>query len=281
MTHSEIINESHIASVFHSMQARIKMRPLWSSPWGPHRSFLFDIGDDRRGQYFDLQLNSELLERLVVLDVRPKQRHLLLMLREQVPSVGSKGRTDHRVLCGHDEREWFLAGLPDGQRVTTVAQAMDALKPAIVLESQQRRRVKTKDSNRRRNAGFLRQGEWFFVPEPAFRVEGRIIHRNEPLTRGDGKPHVAEFLVREGGDTVYLRRRDSMILTEPEYRKMLLETTGNTAREWMVATREPVAYVKGKVRHSDHKTTELPTWHRVVANTEQTTGRWSNLTFID
>lgn len=54
----------------------------------------------------------------LALSVAARHRHLLLLVR------GS----DDRFLCGHDERAWFVAGLPASARVSTVDQALHALK---------------------------------------------------------------------------------------------------------------------------------------------------------
>src|SRR6185436_127689 len=86
-----------------------------------------------------------------------------------------------------------------------VAVAMEALKPPEVLEAQRRQGVKGKDRQRRKNAAYVRQGEWFFLPAPKLHVEKKQVLCNEPLSRGTGsKPHWAQFLYRKGGETVYV-----------------------------------------------------------------------------
>ena len=60
---------------------------------------------------------------VTVMQSEPKQRHLLLFVRKP----GDKPQLD-RFLCGHDEREWFVAAVPGG--ASSVRQAMDALQPA-------------------------------------------------------------------------------------------------------------------------------------------------------
>src|SRR4051812_15315887 len=53
---------------------------------------------------------------LEVIDVRPRDRHLLLLARV----AGEKSK----FLCGHDERHWFVAAVPEAARgVTGVATA--------------------------------------------------------------------------------------------------------------------------------------------------------------
>lgn len=109
-----------------------------------------------------------------------------------------------KFLCGHDERHWFVAAIPESAPVGTVRQAKEALKPAEVRTAQARCRIDARDANRRKNDAFIRQGEWFFLPEPTIAVDAAVVLRNEPLSRGGGgKPHWTEFCFRSGGETVY------------------------------------------------------------------------------
>lgn len=131
-------------------------------------------------------------------------------------------------------------------------------------------------------AGFERQGEWFFVPAPEFDASGLLVHRHEPLRRGRGKPHFAEELVRTQGEAVRVNRSFPNGLNEDEYRA-LLEREPNAHREnWWTGTRDPIAHVRGHVRHSDHMTVNLHGWHRVVPNAEdKAKARSQFMTFID
>ena len=65
-----------------------------------------------------------------MLDVQPADRHLLLMVRE--------GGEKPKFLCGHDERHWFVAAVPESAPVGTVRAAKEALKPAEVRTRQAR-----------------------------------------------------------------------------------------------------------------------------------------------
>jgi hypothetical protein len=136
-----------------------------------------------------------------------------------------------RYLCGMDESHLFIAEVPGG---TTVRDAHRELKPAEV-----------RDFERSSPGRILRQGEWFFVtPSP---VEARllaaalkqtpwIVCRKESLG-GNGRPHVADEVVREGGRV----------------------------------------YARGRVRHPDHATLDLVAWRRVHRNAEvRQTGFGSN-----
>jgi hypothetical protein len=228
--------------------------------------FEIDIRTDKCGEYYSLRADPVWDSELAVLDIRPSRRHLVLMLTGR----GDPGLNpaQARFLCGHDERHWFVASLPDEARVTTVTQAMEALKPEIVHEAELRHGVRSQDRNRRRNSGFVRQGEWFFVPAREFDASGLLVHRHEPLRRGRGKPHFAEELVRTSGELVRFNRRFAGGLNEEEFRA-LLDREPNAGREnWRMGTRKPIAHVRGDVRHPDHRTVHLPGWHRVAPNTE-------------
>ena len=46
-------------------------------------------------------------------------------------------------------------------------------------------------------------------------------------------------------------------------------------------TRQPVVFVRGKVRHADHKTIVLSGWHQVLMNTETQAVAMRHVAFID
>src|SRR5262245_20738270 len=139
-----------------------------------------DVRTDLDGELFDIAVPDR--AEALVLDARRRERHLVLLVRN--------GGEKSRFLCGHDERHWFVAAIPESTSgVTTVAQAQDALRPpAVRLAAAGLRR---RQRRRRRNAAFVRQGEWFFLPAPGLRPG--VVLRHEPLVRGKGsKPHVME-----------------------------------------------------------------------------------------
>lgn len=138
-------------------------------------------------------------------------------------------------LAGRDERQLFMCQLP--RACTTVRQAHEVLRAPAATES--RSAIERP----------IRQGEWFFLSlETVERDElerllagGRVILRRKAsigafIPRA-GKPHVADELVaipRDG--TLHV-------------------------------------YVRGAVRHVDHKTIWIEPWRRVVRNREVDEGR--------
>lgn len=71
-----------------------------------------------------------------------------------------------KFLCGRDEKHWFVASIAENEPVSTVVGAKIALKPEEVRTREQALGVSRKESFGRRNAAYVRQGEWFFLSEP-------------------------------------------------------------------------------------------------------------------
>lgn len=232
-----------------------------------------DIGRDADGEFFDIAIGRDAPDELTVIDAQPRLRHLLLMSRQD--------NDKHKFLCGHDERHWFVAAVPERAAVSNVKTAFEALKPQAVRFELNRKRVKPKNRNRRRNEAFLRQGEWFFVPVGEQNLPEMLVLRNEPLRRGAGKPHFCEELVRIGGEIVYVSPQHPNGLTEAQYRKLISRKPKLRNLHWITQRRNPGVFVRGKVRHADHKTIVLNGWHQVLMNTETQAVAMQHVAFID
>jgi hypothetical protein len=231
-----------------------------------------DVGHDDIGEFFDIGVGRT--RDLDVVDARPRIRHLLLMSRQ------SDGK--HKFLCGHDERHWFVAAVPEQASVSNVRTAFEALKPVGVRQRQDQLKVKPRKRNRRRNEAFVRQGEWFFVPVPDWlTIDEQLILRNEPIARGAGKPHMCEELVRQGGEMVYVSPQHPRGLTSAQHRRLLSRQPKLRNLQWVVQRRNPLVFVRGSVRHADHKTIVLNGWHQVLMNTETQSVAMRHVAFID
>ena len=196
---------------FARIGARLKVGEPPPRFGGARPAFSLDVQADRKGEFFEIVRRPGAEAEVAVLDVQPADRHLLLLVRE--------GEEKSKFLCGHDERHWFVAGIPETAPVGTVRQAKEALKPAEVQTAQAGKRLRAEARNRRKNAAFVRQGEWFFLPVPGFAVDEKLVLPNEPLRRGNGgKPHWAEFCYRTGGETVYVCSRHPNGVTEAQYK---------------------------------------------------------------
>jgi hypothetical protein len=276
------MNANNIESKFAAMGARIKVRKIASRwrqgdrTWVSPADFAVDIRRDGNGEFFELRVPTHLSETLdvSVTQAEPKQRHLLLFVRKQ----GEKPQLD-RFLCGHDEREWFVAAVPGG--ASSVRQAMDTLQPKDVRDALTRNHVSSRKRYACKNRAFRRQGEWFFVPEPSFAVNEKLILRNEPLRRGSGKPHLVEEIFRSGGEMVHVCDRYPNGIPPDEYRAIIQRNPNAIRWRWRVMQRNPGVYARGTVRHSDHATITLPFWHRVMMNTETQSRTMANVAFLD
>lgn len=139
------------------------------------------------------------------------------------------------LLCGMDEQHYFVAQLPHG--VATVQEAHQALANPAAAQTA-----------RANGSKLIRQGEWFFVRASHAEVEALaelnpLVRRGVATTDGSsvwrrGRPHVVDQLVRPGP------LRPGSVL------------------------RPGTVYVRGKVRHPDHRVLHLLEWHRVFGNNE-------------
>ena len=288
------MNKMDIETKFKSIGARVRLAPAhdtvnWRHPRrGPARAvrhradpIKIDVGRDKRGEFFDLVVRDDV--ELDVIDADRRDRHLLLLARF--------GAEKPRYLCGHDERHWFVAAVPESDPVSTVVAAKAALRPGAV------RRTSPGGVTARRTKTFLRQGEWFFIPAPDFEPDAlEPIRRYEPIVRsGGGTAHVATEAVRTGGTTVYVpqipwdRRRtpEQSEKLDREYgrgvseKRMAALRKQNPRWRWVAMLRDPELYVRGRVRHPDHAPVDLRGWHRVLMNRESEAKARSHVVFLD
>lgn len=238
--------------------------------------YALDTAHRRSRDVFVLTVRADVQEsvQFLPLDVRPADRLLLLMAK---PVESAPALPKQKFLCGHDERAWFVATAPAAS--TSVRSAIEALKPPVVQAAQERVRLSGVHRSRRHNAAFIRQGEWFFLPRPEFELAATdVVLHNEPIQRGRGRAHMVEFLVRMGGTAVHVTQRYPAGLTEPEYRALLQANPSAAGWPWRMMQREPTVHVRGKIRHPDHRSIELPFWHQVVMNAEPQS---KNVVFLD
>jgi hypothetical protein len=229
-----------------------------------------DVRSDRRGEFFEVRFAGRGNEvDLEVVDVAGAERHLLLLARD--------GEEKSKFLCGHDERHWFVAAVPESARgVSGVQAAKAALRPELVREAIER--VHPKDAFRRRNAAYVRQGEWFFVPAPEVDPPVTLVLFDEPLSRGRGKAHVMQFAYRRGGEVVWVSHRHPQGISDAQYRGLTHEKRRG---QWSQMVRDPEVFAKGAIRHPDHATVVLRGWHRVAMNTEQSARAMRHVAFLD
>jgi hypothetical protein len=236
---------------FSRMGARVRVGELRSRLAAKIR---IDVRRDRSGEFFAVDVEEGAVPE--ILDVQPASRHLVLMMRD--------GKQRKKFLLGRDERHWFAAAVP-GDSVRDVRTAMESLRPTEIEG---------------RNA--IRQGEWFFVPEPGVSEDGAVIHRNEPLSRGAGsKPHICAEIMRRGGEIVMICRQYPTGVTLAKYRNLTETYASARSWSWQRMTRDAEVYARGEVRHRDHKTIDLDGWHRVYMNRERFARHAPQIAFLD
>ena len=144
MINQTVLDKEFLAAKFERIGARIKVRPriktrsfvaadrrmsrLADNSESKYNPITIDIGYDRRGEFFDIQTDDAV--RVEIIDVKPKERHLLLMVR-QPAAKPEPFDTQDKFLCGHDERHWFVSGISETAPVSSVVAAKEALRPKI------------------------------------------------------------------------------------------------------------------------------------------------------
>ena len=265
---------------FEEMGARVKFRDLK----GP--SFLtIDILKDKKGEFFQINSNGD--QQIEVVNIDPKDRHLLLLHRKQSvlnELTGRKILELSKFLCGHDETHWFVAAIPESARgVSNVTTAKQALKPKDIVEVEGKAGLTKhkKAAHLHKNAARIRQGEWFFIPASKQEFKPIEILHNEPIRRGRGKPHMCEELVRFGGITVMVSRQFPNGITVGEYDKLIKIDEKAKRTRWDRMTRDMKVFVRGRITHPDHKTRILREWHQVIPNEETKALAMRSVAFLD
>lgn len=262
---------------FLKMGARIKVRPISErrNIRGAIGSTIdLDVRRDQDGEYFDLAISGK--PEISVLEVKPKDRHLVLMAKFPDPNINARF-IKSKFLCGHDERHWFVAAIPETSAVSTVKQAKESLKPSQVIRRELATALPEKAKHTRKNDAWKRQGEWFFIPVDV-KPGKNLIRKNEPFNRGFGKFHYAEEAFRFGGKTVYVSGQK--IMTPDEF-NALKEDERRKLGSARIMQEGATLYVRGRITHSDHKTLKLDGWHEVAMNEEHKARAMGFVRFLD
>jgi hypothetical protein len=85
---------------FAGIGARVKVGEARGANWRNDSGI--NIRADSRGEYFDIRVDAMTPRDYRVIDLRPEERHLLLL------SDGDSAK----FLCGFDERHWFVSAVP-------------------------------------------------------------------------------------------------------------------------------------------------------------------------
>ena len=176
----------------------------------------------------------------------------------------------HVVMKAEGGNRYFLAGIDERQLF--VAQLKGPATSVEGARQQLGRTVQFADGSRK-GSSIDRQGEWFFLEtrqstkdeiERAIKQTRTVIRKKVPigsfLGRPGGNPHVAEELVVLPVETTL---RPSANNPRTLAGRM---AGGDTDR--LLRSR---AFVRGSIRHKDHKTVKFSQWREVIANNEGAT----------
>ena len=158
---------------------------LWICSHGPRRGIL-------RGRLAQPSAPIPIVE---VLDVQPADRHLLLLVREG-------GLRSHKFLCGHDERHWFVAAVPEsepgGHRAAGEGGAQARRGPVRPGQQGARGRCRQPSQERRLPppGGVVLPARVRLYGERGAGAPQRAASKGH-----GGKPHWTEFCYRTGGET--------------------------------------------------------------------------------
>jgi len=154
-------------------------------------------------------------------------------------------KTDEAVryfLVGVDERQLFIAQLTGP--ATTVKEARRLLGKSVEF------------AEGKRNNSVDRQGEWFFLetsPEIRDIIDARI-RKNEGILKR--KANIGEVFKRRSGNPHTV---DELII---------LRSSALTRDTKLVRMPGVRIFIRGAVRHKDHKTIKFNYWREVIANNE-------------
>jgi len=272
----------------------------------PPRSgpFALDVRRDKKGEYFHVQM-EEHVEPSVI---HTEDDHLLLMFKVPFLVNPHVPPNKFKAMIGHDERQLFVAAIPESEPVSTVFQAKEALKPREVREFEKSIGLKTKNKQNRKAKGKggkrLRQGDFYFIPKPNFKPQllssmDEGILKNEPISRGAGASHICEELVRQGGEDFFFFETWSMGKEDTELANRLQNERPNgfsmvqrrklfqehpETQNWRWRSRrggDIKVHVRGAIRHHEHATLTLDIWHEVIPNTENRSAMMKHVVFLD
>jgi hypothetical protein len=251
----------------------------------PISALTINVTKDSKGEHFTMTVNPDVLDEerdieIQLLDYDKNLRQMLLLITTPQDfdyplnkAIHKNNSRTERLLVGHDEMHWFVAGVSEAK---TIKEAFERLRPKAVTLAFEKSGDRNKNRMRRRTKGFIRQGEWFFVPVHFIEDKMTIIHKNEPISRTGGTPHIVEELVRTGGKPVYVHKQTNNVILDSEYNKL-----PKLYRDLYEQRRENAKVLaRGKIKHRDHHTVLLKGWHEVFLSTERTMSGGTNA-FID
>jgi hypothetical protein len=88
-------------------------------------------------------------------------------------------------------------------------------------------------------------------------------------------------MMRRGGVAVMVCGQYPAGVTLDVYQRLIATDPKAHSLMWRSMTRDAEVYVRGEVRHRDHKTIDLDGWHRVYMNRERLARHAPQIAFLD
>jgi len=178
--------------------------------------------------------------------------------RRGILRIYKQGKEAHVIMKAPGGKRYFLLGVDERQLF--IAQLKGAATSVEGAREQLGRSVQFADGSRR-TSSLDRQGEWFFLEtnqstrdaiEKAIRQTRTAIHR---------KVNVGTFLNRPGGNPHIANE----IVILPTNERDKIERMAGASPRRLLRNR---VFVRGSIRHKDHKTVTFSQWREVIANNE-------------
>ncbi len=186
------------------------------------------------------------------LDFRETQSHFFI--KQQTPA------DNRRFLMGVDERQLFVAQLI--KRVTNIVEARRSLGKTVQFHEGKRKMTPN------------RQGEWFFVKATDQQEKDIELLLNKKRIFIVKKKNIGKYAGRVGGnphtaDEIVVIPQSRALVEQAKQSKFMRKHKPIVLSEYPVRKRE--VFVRGRIRHIDHKTIKYTHWYQVILNNEGAT----------
>lgn len=207
----------------------------------------------------------EVTERKTHWRMKPEQRRI------QLQESGDKFREDKRnfyiqqktpsdkrhFLMGVDERQLFVSQLTRG--VTNINEARRSLGSTVQFHEGKRKMTPN------------RQGEWFFVKATEQQEEDIELLLSKQRIWIVKKENIGKYAGREGGnphiaDEIVVIPQSQGLIEQVKQSKWAAKNRPIVQGAYPIRSRE--VFVRGKIRHIDHKTIKYSHWYQVILNNE-------------
>lgn len=263
-----MLNKAELEKSFSKIGAKLE---VISSRWNQGKTgFQFYRKNNTKDTFVLILKEDNQLVDVKVIDINVRIKHLVIMFNSYSKTLKQKIKV--KYLCGLNEKQYFAAPILSGNFGPGVEGAMHSLRPKNITKNLNMKRENR--TNSRMTGEYIRQGEFFFVPYPEFSPLDGIYHKNHSLVSPKSNKHICEELVRVGQKTMYDAGTSKMLTAEefaalpPEQKKY-----PNYKREVRIPGR---IFVRGYVRHEEHRTIYLQDWHEVFRNTSNEAFHYPN-----